>query len=156
MGSRFLLLFDSVDQVHNPLNLPDLSSFLLPALPITSYWAKQHISKLGGAGDGFGDDLCVDYANLPCASGRNQFTNTKFTRPNAQISKSTCAHSACSISIQLKHWQGNYTSLPQVRQRPRHWGPRRPQRRSPLLAGHRPQPDLSGRQFNRTKKSPQN
>ena len=45
-------------------------------------------NKLGGAGDWFGDYLCVNWANLPCLSGRNQFTNTKFPRPITKISKS--------------------------------------------------------------------
>ena len=44
--------------------------------------------KLGGAGDSFGDFLCVDCASLPCVSGHNQFINTKFTRPIAKFSKS--------------------------------------------------------------------
>ena len=44
-------------------------------------------AKLGGAGDLFGECLCVDCANLPYASRHNQFTNTKFDRPYDQISK---------------------------------------------------------------------
>ena len=44
--------------------------------------------KLGGAGDKFGDYLCVDCANLPCVRGNNQVTNTTFTRPVTKISKS--------------------------------------------------------------------
>ena len=47
--------------------------------------------KLGAAGDRFGDCLCMDYANLPYVSGRNQFTNTKFTRPYNQVLKSNDA-----------------------------------------------------------------
>ena len=39
-------------------------------------------------GDRFGDHLCVHCANLPCVSGCYQFTNTKFTRPITEISKS--------------------------------------------------------------------
>ena len=46
------------------------------------------MSKLGGNGDRFGDYLCVHCANLLCISGGNQFTNTKFTGPDTQISKS--------------------------------------------------------------------
>ena len=45
-------------------------------------------AKLGGAGDRFGDYLCLDCPNLLCVSGHDQFTNTKFTRPISQISKS--------------------------------------------------------------------
>ena len=41
------------------------------------------------AGGRFGDSLCVDCANLLYVGGRNQLTNTKFTRPNLQISKSS-------------------------------------------------------------------
>ena len=47
------------------------------------------MAKLGGAGDRFGDNWCVDSVNLPYAGGDDQFTNTKFTRPNAQISESS-------------------------------------------------------------------
>ena len=36
----------------------------------------------------FGNYLCVCCANLPCASVHNQFTSTKFTRPNTNILKS--------------------------------------------------------------------
>ena len=50
---------------------------------------SQHfMSKRGGAGGRFGDFLGVDCANLPYLCGHNQFTNTKFTRPNTQISSS--------------------------------------------------------------------
>ena len=52
----------------------------------TSKWL---VTKLGGAGDRFGDYICVDCANLPYAGGCNQFTDTKFTRPDAQVSEST-------------------------------------------------------------------
>jgi len=51
--------------------------------------ARVMMAKLGGAGDRFGDYLCVDCANLPDAGGHDQFTNTKFTRPKAQISESS-------------------------------------------------------------------
>ena len=46
-------------------------------------------SKLLGAGDMFGDYLCAHFANLPSISGRNQFTDTKFSRPNTKILKSS-------------------------------------------------------------------
>ena len=48
-------------------------------------------SKLGGAGDRFGDYLYVDDANLIWVRGHNQPTNwnTRFPRPNRKISKST-------------------------------------------------------------------
>ena len=36
----------------------------------------------------FGNYLCVGCANLPSVSVHNQFTNTKFTRPNTNILKS--------------------------------------------------------------------
>ena len=50
---------------------------------------NQLFSKLGRAGDRFGDRLlCVICANLPYIVGQNQFTNTLFTTPNTQISKS--------------------------------------------------------------------
>ena len=42
-------------------------------------------TKLGGAGDRFGDDLRVDCANL---QGHNQISNTQFTSPINAISKS--------------------------------------------------------------------
>ena len=45
-------------------------------------------SKFEGAGDKFGDYLCVDCANLPCKSGHNQLTKAKVTRPITRISKS--------------------------------------------------------------------
>ena len=45
--------------------------------------------RLGGAGDRFGDYFCADCTNLSCVSGRNQFTDTKLTRPITKISRST-------------------------------------------------------------------
>ena len=45
------------------------------------------LSKLGGAGDRFGDRLCVDCANLPSVNGRNWLQNAKFTRPITKITK---------------------------------------------------------------------
>ena len=45
-------------------------------------------TKLGGAGDRFGENLCVDCASLPYVGGNNQFINKEFTRPSPQISKS--------------------------------------------------------------------
>ena len=45
--------------------------------------------KPGGAGGRFGDYLGVDCANLLCLKGRDPFTNTKFTRPIGNISKSS-------------------------------------------------------------------
>ena len=50
---------------------------------------KEMMSKLGLVSGKFGDYLCVDCANLPYTGGCNQFTNTKFTRPDAQVSEST-------------------------------------------------------------------
>ena len=50
--------------------------------------ASGTITKLGGAGDRIAGYLCMDCANLPCLSGSNQFTDTKFTRPIAKISES--------------------------------------------------------------------
>ena len=49
--------------------------------PRRLYYADL-MSKLGGAGDRFGD-------YLSCQSGHNQFTNTKFNRPIIKMSKST-------------------------------------------------------------------
>ena len=46
------------------------------------------VINLGGAGDMFGDYSCVYRANFPGVSGRNHFTNTKFTTPITKISKS--------------------------------------------------------------------
>ena len=59
--------------------------------PIKVHWthSASPITKIGEAGDRFSEYLCVDYANLPCTSGHNQFTNTTFTRPFTQISKSS-------------------------------------------------------------------
>ena len=37
---------------------------------------RQSLSARGGAGDRFGDYVWVDCANLPCVSGRNQFSPT--------------------------------------------------------------------------------
>ena len=45
-------------------------------------------TKPRGAGDRFGDYLCVDFANLPCATGLNDFINTKFTRHITKMFKS--------------------------------------------------------------------
>lgn len=39
----------------------------------------------------------MDYTNVPCLSGRNQFINTKFTRPNTQISKSNAGSNFFAI-----------------------------------------------------------
>ena len=47
------------------------------------------ITKRGRAGGRFGDHMCMDCANLLYVGGRNQFTNTKFARPNTQISRSS-------------------------------------------------------------------
>ena len=47
----------------------------------TRKFAFYSISKLGGAGDRFGDYLCVNRVNLLCISGCKRFTNTKFTTP---------------------------------------------------------------------------
>ena len=33
---------------------------------------RRAFTKLGEAGDRFGDYLCVDWANLSCIGGRNQ------------------------------------------------------------------------------------
>lgn len=46
------------------------------------------MTKLAVAGDRFGDESCVDCANLPHVSGRYPLTNTKSTRPMTKISKS--------------------------------------------------------------------
>ena len=51
-------------------------------------------TKLGGAGDRFGDYLCVDCTNLPFVSGRNQLTNLK----DSKILKS----SECGIRPSLQ------------------------------------------------------
>ena len=48
-----------------------------------------HVPFFGGDGGRFGDYLCVDCTNMPRLSGRNKFTNTKFTRPITKISKSS-------------------------------------------------------------------
>ena len=47
------------------------------------------LTNLRGAVDRFGDYLWVDCANLHCITGRNQFANTKFTRPINKMSKSS-------------------------------------------------------------------
>ena len=47
------------------------------------------LTNLRGAVDRFGDYLWVDCANLHCIRGRNQFANTKFTRPINKMSKSS-------------------------------------------------------------------
>ena len=49
----------------------------------------SEMSKQVWAGGRFGDSLPMDCAILSCSGGRNQFTNTKFTRPIANISKSS-------------------------------------------------------------------
>ena len=53
------------------------------------FQVPQVILEGRGAGDRFGDYLCVDCANLPHVvdSVHYQFTHTKFTRPNSNISK---------------------------------------------------------------------
>ena len=56
-------------------------SFFLSFFPL-------YPTKLGETGDRFGDYLCVDCVDLPSVSVRNQFINTKFTRPIAKFSKS--------------------------------------------------------------------
>ena len=50
------------------------------------------IIKRGGAGGRFGDCLYVHCANLPYIGAHNQFTNTKFTKPNIQSSMSNHNH----------------------------------------------------------------
>ena len=47
------------------------------------------MAMLGEDGGRFDDYLCVDCPNLPCLSGRNPFTNTKFTRLITTILKSS-------------------------------------------------------------------
>ena len=47
-------------------------------------------TKFRGAGDRFGDYLCVDCVILPCISGCNHFMNKKFIRLNTNILKSSC------------------------------------------------------------------
>ena len=57
-------------------------------------------TKLGRIGDRFGDNLAVGCANFPCVSGRNQFTNTKFTTPITKVSKSTgYTYSRCNLAL---------------------------------------------------------
>ena len=46
-------------------------------------------TKLGGAGDRLGEYLSVDCTNFLSLSGCDQFTDPKFTRPIAKISKSS-------------------------------------------------------------------
>ena len=46
------------------------------------------MTKLGGDGDRFGDNLCVDCANFPCVSGSSHFKNTNFARPINKMLKS--------------------------------------------------------------------
>ena len=45
--------------------------------------------KLGGAADRFCDYLCVDYVNLPRISKHNHFKNTKLTKKNTKMLKSS-------------------------------------------------------------------
>ena len=47
------------------------------------------MAKLGGAGDRFGDYLCVHCADSHYISGSNQFINPKFTRPITKVAKSS-------------------------------------------------------------------
>ena len=47
--------------------------------------------KVAEVCDRFGDYVCVDWVNLPCVSGQNQFINTKFTRPINKMSKTSDA-----------------------------------------------------------------
>ena len=68
----------------------------LSAQIIFSNWRKTQICLEGlGTGlvmEGIGTGLVNIYVWIapfsPCVCGRNQFTNTKFTRPKSQISKS--------------------------------------------------------------------
>ena len=57
----------------------------LQAMPGGNSWRR---SKLGRAGDRFGDNLCVDCANFPCVSGSSHFKNTNFARPINKMLKS--------------------------------------------------------------------
>ena len=82
--------------------------------------------KFGGAGGWFGDHTWTNCANFICVSGpkrlridsnclrggRNEFTNTKFTRPNTQISNSGAhARKGPSIYDVRKIW-GFFDPLP--------------------------------------------
>ena len=53
---------------------------------------RHEMTKSRGAGGRIGDYLCLDCATLPYAGWCNQFTNTKFTIANNQLSKSTHDH----------------------------------------------------------------
>ena len=54
--------------------------------------------------DRFGDYACMDCANLLCASGRNKFTNIKYTQPITHILKST--HLAHLVHLRLPELVG--------------------------------------------------
>ena len=60
------------------------------------------MSKLGGAGDRFGDYFCVDCAKLPSVGGHYPFKNTTFTIPITNMSKSTDKGGAAELGQQSK------------------------------------------------------
>ena len=89
-------MFHAIRDPHERRTLSNNGCAVVVINRITAVAAGTHslIDKPGWAGDRFGDELCGDYANLPCASRCNQVSNTKFARHIAKISKSThCSYS---------------------------------------------------------------
>ena len=85
----------SLNQSSDELFSHGNGSTALESFPLRmGYNARHHflqkcrMIRRGWVGDRFGDNLCLDCANLLHVRGKNQFTNTKFTRPNTKISKS--------------------------------------------------------------------
>ena len=81
--------------------------------------AKIFFPKVGGAGDRFGDYLCVNCDNSRCLNGGNQFAKQKFTTLVAKMSKSIFPLSigpGSNHSISLWEWSGHKQSSrqPQV------------------------------------------
>ena len=97
-----------------PLTTPKMHSFNQPfPKPDRNvlHYSVQFRScpKLGGAGDKFGDYLCVDCANLPCVRGNNQLTNTTFTTHITKISSSSIQNSKIYPHWrQIQSWKRNF------------------------------------------------
>ena len=84
MGDALQLVISSLLSAQHKM-FRNKATFLFKGFQVP----QRLIGNLGGAGDRFGDYLCVDCANLPHVvdSVHYQFTHTKFTRPNSNISK---------------------------------------------------------------------
>ena len=91
---EFNILLEEEGRGHEHTKFPSSSSFHLSLISrrsecIANVRIAWCMGELGGAGDRFGDYLCVDGRNLSCVNGQNPFTNSKFTGPITKMSRSS-------------------------------------------------------------------